>query len=190
MKERFKDYLGSNEETLWTGRPQQGLLFRSYDLFWIPSSLIFASFAGLILMELFLGAAQNAQEWRQEFTWSWIPFLAIPFLFVIIGFYMAFGRFFTDMVRRANTYYAISNERALIVSGFFGQNLDAIGLEPQLLISMRGKSRGSIHFGAEPKGTNPIVLFMMPSDNDAFTFEKIKDVRKVYALIIEIQQKR
>jgi hypothetical protein len=47
----FSDELNPVEKMIWTGQPQQGLLFRSSDIFVIPFNLFFCGF--VIFWEIF-----------------------------------------------------------------------------------------------------------------------------------------
>ncbi len=92
------------ERLLWAGRPKQGLAFRGWDVLYVP-------FGGLLLVggSIFIVLAISE---------TGDPFLALFLsLWLLAAAYMAVGRFFVDARRRASTWYAVTNMRALIISG-------------------------------------------------------------------------
>jgi hypothetical protein len=100
--ENIESFLEQGEEFLWTGRPRQGLIFRSSDYYFIPLSLIFTAVTcwGLILFS----------------SWDNIPsFMIIVFLpFIIASFHLLIFRFINDIERRKSTIYGLTNKKAII----------------------------------------------------------------------------
>ncbi|MFP4598148.1 MAG: hypothetical protein ACLFVJ_07850 [Persicimonas sp.] len=95
--------LDPGEELLWAGRPRQGVVFTRLDFFLIPFSLLWGGFA-------------IAWETIVLLHGVW-PFAIFGSFFVVIGLYMMIGRFFVAARKRAHTYYGLTNERVLIISG-------------------------------------------------------------------------
>ena len=99
----------------------------------------------------------------------------IPFL--LIGFHLLIGRFFVDAFRRSHTYYALTSQRAVIMSGYWNQEVRSIWLKNLQEVSLKeGSERGSIELGAAPfrdRGTE----YQPP------TFEMIEHSRHVYGLL-------
>jgi hypothetical protein len=69
--------------------------------------------------------------------------------FVLVGVYLIIGRFFAEAKQRARTFYAVTNERILIVSGLFTRKVKSLNLRTLSDLSLsEGKgNRGSISFG-------------------------------------------
>jgi hypothetical protein len=134
--ELFRDELNPGERILWTGQPSQGLMFHPADAFLIPFSLLWGGFA------IF---------WESTVIASGGPFFfmlwGIPF--VLIGLYFIAGRFFVDMQQRKNTWYALTDERVIIISGLFSQNTKTISLKnlTEVNLSVKSDGRGTITFG-------------------------------------------
>src|SRR5216684_7861160 len=81
--------LGPQERLLWSGRPQQGLMFRASDLFAVPFTLIWCYFV-FSDSDIFTGRA----------PWYFTPF---GFLFAFVGFNSLIARWFVDAADRKRT---------------------------------------------------------------------------------------
>jgi hypothetical protein len=127
---QIRPELGSTERLLWTGRPRSGLILRSADAFLIPFSLMWGGFA------IF---------WETGVIIAGAPFLfmlwGIPF--VLVGLYLIFGRFWVDAKQRARTYYGVTNERVIIISGLFHKSIKSLNIDTLTDVSLTEKSDGS-----------------------------------------------
>jgi hypothetical protein len=174
--------LNSGERLLWKGRPRGGIRFRAADFFLIPFTLLWAGFA------FFAGFAAFRQA-LQKGSAGWPALIPIT-PFILIGLYILIGRFIVDAMARARTEYALTNRRAIIVSGFFSRSVKSIDLlsTPEILLNERGDKSGSITFGATPFGgwvqRNP---WSFNSSSGVPAFEMIEDVRSVYRIIDQIR---
>ncbi len=173
--------LNSGEHLLWKGRPRGGIRLRGIDFFLIPFSLIWSGFA------FFAGFAAVVSVKRGSNDWSaLIP--VIPF--VLAGFYILIGRFFVDAITRSKTEYAVTNRRAIIVSGLFSRSIKSIDLRStsEIALNERGDKSGTITFGATPFGwwmqRNP---WGFGSSSATPSFEMIEDVRGVYRTIEQVR---
>ena len=139
---RLKVQLEPGERLLWSGQPKQGLALRSTDWFMVPFSLLWGGFA--IFWEL---------EALDPFVTSPNPVNLVMALFgipfVLVGLYMMFGRFFADSRARAKTYYGVTDQRAIIVSGLFSRQVTSLPYRsmPQVTINVRPDRSGTITFG-------------------------------------------
>jgi hypothetical protein len=128
--------LSSKERLLWSGQPRQGIALKSSDVMAIPFSLMWGGFA------IF---------WESSVIDSNAPFFfmlwGIPF--VLVGLYMIIGRFFFDASTRRNTFYGVSNERVLIVSGIFNRQIKSLNLRTltDLSLTEGREGEGTISFG-------------------------------------------
>ncbi len=150
-------------------------MFQATDLFMVPFSLMWGGFA------LF---------WEFTVLTSGAPLLfclwGIPF--VLIGLHMIVGRFFFESRQRANTYYALTSERViLITAGFFNTSFKSLDLktlgEVNLIQAKEGK--GSIIFGPNPFANQfanfPGMSGMMNAKMTQFL--AISEAKQVYELI-------
>jgi hypothetical protein len=180
IADKFRDELNPGERIIWSGQPQQGLMLRLADIFLIPFSLLWGGFAVSWEFGVIAGGAPF-------FFMLW----GIPF--VLVGLYITIGRFFVDSAQRNKTYYALTNERAIIRSGFFNQNMKSLDLKklPEINLSTKSNGKGTITFGA----SHPMAWMYggsgfpnMGRYHIAPSFEMIDDAKTVYQHIKRLQR--
>jgi len=110
--------------------------------------------------------------------------------FVLIGLYLIVGRFFVDARLRTRTYYALTSERAIIVSGLFTPTTTSIQLRTLTDVSLAESANGTgtITFGPTapwwagpggwPGGRRPLSP----------AFDAIEGARSVYEQLRRAQQ--
>src|SRR5215216_2075689 len=108
--------LATSEKMVWFGQPRQGIALRGVDAFFIPFSLLWGSFAIFWEVSTFVIGAP-------------VFFSLFGFIFVVIGIYLIIGRFFVDAKQRTQTFYAVTNDRVIIVSGLFSRTVKSIDLK-------------------------------------------------------------
>ncbi|MDP3271797.1 MAG: PH domain-containing protein [Polynucleobacter sp.] len=128
--------LSRDEKVLWAGQPKQGVILRGADALMIPFSLMWGGFA--IFWELSV---------LQSDAPAIFVLFGIPF--VLIGLYLIVGRFFFDAKQRANTYYGVTDERVIIISGVFSRKIKSLNLRTLSDLSLlEGKGgEGTVSFG-------------------------------------------
>jgi hypothetical protein len=132
----FQGELLDGEEILWMGQGDKWRIFTSQDWFTIPFSLFWCA----IIMPIFLSGIRSG---------NMIVFL-IPHVWV--GFYLLFGRFILKFLRKMRAYYAVTNQRILILGSLFGHSLQAFSLShvPTLEKYVGWGGVGTIMFAATP----------------------------------------
>lgn len=178
--DKFRDELNPGERIIWSGQPQQGVILRPSDALMIPFSLLWGGFAVF---------------WEFTVISSGAPFFfmlwGIPLVFV--GLYIIIGRFFFDSAQRSKTYYALTNERVIIISGLFNENTKTLDIKklPEINISTKSDGKGTITFGA----SHPMAWMYSGSGfpnmgryNIAPSFELIDDAKTVYQHIKRLQR--
>jgi hypothetical protein len=179
IESELRPNLSNNEKLIWTGKPKTGIVLRSSDIFLIPFSLLWGGFA--IFWETTAIAAGGPFFFK---LWG------IPF--VLIGLYMIVGRFFVDAKRRASTIYGITNDRIIIKSGIFRQEIKSLIIRTlsDITINQRADNSGTITLGP----TDPRYSMMQgtewPGAKQPPRLEFIEDVKSVYDKIIEIQRQK
>jgi hypothetical protein len=180
--------LGRDETLLWTGQPQQGIVFRASDAFLIPFSLLWGGFA--IFWEVSVIYAMFLSGKKPPLPIS-IIFPLFGMAFVLAGLYFIFGRFIVDAKHRAGTYYGVTNQRIIIISGSIRRKVKSINLRTlnDLSLSEKANGKGTITFG-QP---NPMAWWFgnmswqgMPATP---SFELIQDTKEVYEKIRIAQSK-
>ncbi|HRX40428.1 MAG: hypothetical protein R3C54_13275 [Parvularculaceae bacterium] len=172
----LEEYLSEGEEILWRGVPSWGLIFRWWDVFYIPFTFVWAAFSFFwTLLVVSSGAPPG--------------FVFMGCLFSLFGIYIFAGRFAVDIVRRIGTQYAVTNKRAIILSGIFSKSFDAMRILPSTRIKISGKRRGSIYFG-EGHGFYDMwrSFALLYGPDHPFAFERIRDVQRVYEIVLSVQE--
>ena len=172
--------LSPNEQLLWFGRPRQGFFFRKSDALMIPFSLLWGGFA----------IFWNAGVWSSDapiFFRLW----GLPFL--IVGLYMIFGRFFVDVWQRRKTFYGVTNERIIIISGLFSQLVKSLSLQTLTDVTMEEFTNGfgTITFGTPNTSNqfgNSSFPFNRKSEAIVPNFEQIPQTKNVYETIRNAQK--
>jgi len=171
--------LSSGERVLWSGQPRRGIRLRGQDAFLIPFSLLWGGFA------IFWEASVFATKAPFFFKLWGVPF-------VLVGIYIIFGRFFVDARSRAQTYYGITTERIIIVSGLFSREIKSLNLRTLTDVSLSERSDGSgtISFGPSypmgrffPAGSWPGAGRYAPP-----SFDLIEHAKDVYEIIRNAQR--
>ena len=180
IPEAIKTQLSPGETVLWSGQPRQGLVLRGSDALAIPFSLMWGGFA--IFWETTV-LRSNAPG----FFVLW----GIPF--VLMGLYLIVGRFFLDAKQRGCTFYALSNERILIVSGVFNRSAKSLNLRTLSDLSLtEGKNgEGSISFGGGSPVSSLLGGFAGWPGMGAQTaprFELIANAKSVFNTIRDTQR--
>ena len=181
-KRTIESQLSGNEHLLWFGRPRQGFFFRKSDALMIPFSLMWGGFA------IF---------WETSVITTNAPFFfklwGIPF--VLIGLYMIFGRFFVDVWQRRKTFYGVTDERVIIISGLFSQSIKSLNLRTLTDITLEENTdgKGTISFGGlnSPAGWgNSGFRRGRNREPEALSFEQIEKAKSVYEIIRNAQDKQ
>jgi hypothetical protein len=173
-----QEEVGAGERILWNAQPKQGLTLQPSDAFMIPFSLLWGGFA--IFWE-FLVVTGGAPF----FFALW----GIPF--VLIGLHMIVGRFFVDALQRKRTYYALTNERIVIISGLFSRNVKTLNLKTlqEINLTLRRKGSGTITFGpVDPAAWRTWTTGSNRTRPISSSLVMIENANEVYQLIRSTQQ--
>jgi hypothetical protein len=174
----FQSYLLPGERISWTGQPKQGLALGPRDGLLIPFSLLWGGFA------LFW----NVGVWTFPKTGQGIDWFmrlwGLPFL--VAGLYFIMGRFFHDAAIRKRLFYAVTDQRVLVLRGSKITSLDIRRL-PRLELSEHRDGTGTLAFEAANSGPwgggMNGLSWWLPALSTATQFFRVASPRKVYELI-------
>ena len=176
----FQPYLFAGENILWTGRPKQGLALSGRDVFLIPFSLLWGGFA----------IFWNVSVWTfpktgESVDW-FMPLWGLPFL--IAGVYLIFGRFFHDAAIRKRLFYAVTDQRILVLRGSNSAKLKSLDIDrlPKLELTEHSDSTGTIELDGDSSFLGSRMNgfgYWTPALSNATQFFRIDHPRQVYELI-------
>ncbi len=178
--------LTGGERLVWSGRPRGGIRFRGADIFFVPFSLIWCSFA--IFWEVMASAPTAAGHGRPGNVAFVFPIFGVPF--VLVGLYFVFGRFLADARMRAKTCYGVTNERIVIVSQFFGKRVKSLNLRTlnDITLSERGDGSGVITFGPTQPYGRWAASWPGAGQYASPSFDFIENAKEVYDTIRRTQR--
>lgn len=170
--------LEPQERLLWSDCPKQGVVFRGTDIFLIPFSLLWGGFA---------------MFWEYTVFRSEAPafFLAFGGVFVLVGLYFIFGRFLWDAASRRRTFYGLTNERVIILSGLLQKQVKSVNVHTlsNLTLSERAGREGTISLGPTSFMESMYAGMSWPGvQQGAPKLELIADAKRVFNLIRETQR--
>jgi hypothetical protein len=115
-----------------------------------------------------------------------------------MGLYMIFGRFLYKAWARRRTYYAITNQRARVLTTTFGERVESAFLNalPGLSISGGSGRLGSIIFGSQSGFGCNMANTGMPRwlayqyGTPPLAFYDVPDVRSLYETVGRLREAR
>jgi hypothetical protein len=114
--------------------------------------------------------------------------------FVIIGLYFIFGRFIYKGIKKKHTYYAVTNQRVLILTSLSNKNVQAEFIKqiPCINKSVRSDGKGTIKFGNSlffkgMYGNSGMDFFGSSYGKDVPIFYDIEEIERVYRLVNELR---
>jgi len=173
--------LQDGEVILWQGQPDTalrwgdlvspqtafGAVFSAFSLFWMGSAFVMVSGSG----------APGA--------FVLFPLFGLPFL--AIGLYMVGGRVWIDALRRAGTWYTLTDRTAFVATAFLGRKtLDSYPLAEMPHITLDDGDPGSVLFGGgrPVRGSaHRIEWSAAEAAGKPTGFRHIREARRVYGMM-------
>jgi hypothetical protein len=178
-----QDVLAPGERLLWHGRPKQGFALRGLDAVLIPFSIIWT--CGILYF--YITALSDS---------GGLLLFAVLSPFLLIGLYLLAGRFRLDARLRANTYYALTSQRIIVITEGRSRRVHTIKLDQivDVQLTHRADGTGTLEF---PTSHFYVSLVLMPGYNRSLpwasmvhippAFEMIADGKKVSELIQQLR---
>jgi len=188
VRQRLQGELLSGERILWVGQPDPSILLSRADIFLVPFSVMWGGFALLFAGIIVAGLVAKGGSGGLVFPLLW----AIPFL--VVGQYMIWGRFVYKHWRKRRTFYAVTNQRVLVVSGAGNGRLQGafISQIPVINRTLRKNGTGTVEFGSVPYQTamyaNTGMDFFGWPGNQVPVFYDIRDAQRTYNLVLQLRR--
>ncbi len=173
IDDAFQRRLLPGETIVWSGRPGQGLVFTGRDVFMIPLSLVWSSFAFSIIFKTKAGSPAG-------------PPALFGLLFIGVGLYAVVGRFLLDMWVRRDMRYAVTDRRILIMRRGPFSKFTALALTQlsEVDVTERADGYGTVRFGpATSMFANRGFGAWSPSLDPTPQFIAIDNARHVFDLV-------
>ena len=195
MQEVFTNELTKEEKLLWSGQPDPSIIFSKADIFLVPFSILWGGFAIVWEFLAMIAVFTQTNHSTDKMAILIFPLFGIPF--VLIGLYFMVGRFIVKKLRKQKTFYAVTNKRVLIITKFFGENLQAeyINSLPSINKSIRPNGFGTITFGNASLmdslyGNTGMEFFISFYSKTSPAFYDIKDANAVYDIVKDVKNKQ
>lgn len=173
----WRPHLAPKERLLWSGRPStRPIILRPIDALLILGSIIWGITAVPTAVPMLSSDAP-------------ITFLVIATTFLAAALYFTVGRFLVDWAMRAETFYAVTNERVFIRSRTFGSRMKTLPIGSGLAIESSEKARGFVRFGPSATFFSARWGFAVwHGGNGGFEFRHIGDPQAVASIVRGIQR--
>jgi len=183
----FQPDLLRDEKVVWAGQPDPRFRFSGGDIFLVPFSILWGGFA--IFWEAAVLGFLGGKGTAPGFFVLW----GIPF--VLVGQYLIWGRFLYKRYRNRRTFYALTNQRVLILTTTRSRQLLTLFLNQLPIINkmVRRDASGTLEFGSSPNWAagvyaNSGMDFMGARSGPAApAFYDIAEVDSVYQLAMQLK---
>lgn len=185
----FLSELESDEKILWSGKPDLSRILNNADFLFIPLGL-FPVFGSIVMILMGFGVIFSPEE--EE---SFLPFVVFLSLIpMTIGFYLSFGRLIHKRRKRNRTYYALTNNRVIMITKSRRTRVTSLPLKDikEINKSKHLDGNGTIYFGRlrpfsffEDSGLDFFSEYYAES---CVAFRDIKNVDEVHKLVRETSE--
>lgn len=175
-EEVLEQKLTATEKLLWAGQPRQGLRLQFFDVILIPFFLVCI---GICLLGAYIIISSGMP-----------PLHGLVFLpFLTLGVYFLIARFVLDIRRRAETFYGVSSERILVITGVNGKDTRSLALDalPALRLAESANGAGVIAFADADPQVLTYLEAILPSAGRrlGLHFDVSDNAREVHELIVK-----
>ena len=191
----FGTILKNDEKVIWTGKPEIRKMFSFYDRFLIPISIILAA---LLFLYEFMAISNlfYSLEKYDRIVFNYLMMFCIGSLFTIFGVYFLIGRFIVKMFIKKNTFYAITDNRIIIIRNGFHNKVKAkdINQLKSMDLSEIKNGVGTISFYKLPPiikifNNGVLEIPFVYHYFDIFAFYDINEVEKTCEIVKKLNAK-
>lgn len=171
----FQGELLADEKILWAGQPETKFILKGGDVVLSIFGLVWTGFFSLFFLSDFITSGDIFE-------------ISISIVFMLVGLYFLFGRFIIGNYEKKRTFYAVTNQRVLIITNMHKKNVQAklIDQIPVLIKTVHKDDIGTIQFDNLQYSMNgESVEYIYPP-----TFQDIKNVNTIYKLINDLKRPR
>ena len=175
LRQVIEPILEPDEVLVWAGRPRQGVIIRNRDPIMVIGVLVFA-----VVYFWVVGGSLAAGPT--------VPVLIFHLLVLACVVYFAVGSFFLDAYYRSRLYYALTDQRAIILETMVVTEAKSLMKSDFFLARLKETEggRGTIRLDSPTQAVNSMMLGMGRT-HAAFghppMFFEIDDAEAVYGLI-------
>jgi hypothetical protein len=177
IESEIAGYLKAGEIIKWIGQPIGGLRVRDVDMIIIPNTIILLGF-GCIL-------SVTTIHYHADFI-----FIFFGFSITLLGIYLIFPRFFLEKLKREATYYCITSQRVLILSGRRKRKFQSLPLQAitTMQITDEKNDEGYISFGENNALFSWLLGRFFSASETIPGFDKIKNVSMVFEILVQARE--
>lgn len=182
----FQPDLLRDEKVIWAGQPSARFRLSGGDIFLVPFSLMWGGFA-LFWEAGVLGLVGGGRPAPAFFLLWGIPF-------VLVGQYFIWGRFIYKAYKNRRTFYALTNQRVLILTTLRSRRLQTLFLNqlPTINKTVQRDGVGTLEFGVSPSwagayANSGMELFAGRYGAMAPAFYDVLDIEGVYQLVMRLK---
>lgn len=191
----FQDDLLTDEKLLWKGQPDRSVIFNKSDIFTMPFGLLWLGILSYNLYVAYMhGTTDATVKVNDAVVASQQSAMLINFTFMaIIGLMMTVGRLIARNIYKRCSYYAITNQRILFITKFFGKSFKSEYINTLTGMNKSIKRTGIGTIGFDCSSDNNLST---KSHLNRFTgmppssFCDIQDANKVYQMITELRHSK
>jgi len=174
--------LSADEKILWCGQPCDGFQFSALNVMTLPFGIALSGVGAFLGLSAWQTLITRPSVTYPSFS-GLLPVIVIGIGFITAGLLLIGGMFYLDRYWRRNTYYAVTNQRIIVITKWLATNVLTLALQqiPLVTLTTRSNGSGNIVFGSTITGTIGSTNYTPPS------FDKIDDARKVSNVILDAQ---
>lgn len=175
---QFGHELNEGEKVVWQGQPETNAWFSPADIFLVPLGF-------LLLALLFLSFMGNGEGLS-----------VVGIAIILLGIYVAAGRYIVKYYKKKQTHYAITDRRIMIIVEFMGRTVKSTYIDAlaDVNVTKQADGVGTITFGRSSFvssifANSGMDIFGKDGRGELLAFFDIKDAETVARLLETLRKK-